>query len=83
MLEVRGLTKSMTVNLTENPQVWPMTIEMTIGLSGLLFLQALRNKIRLKKTDTTALRENRGIKQNTIPELWSPMVKDNRTMQAQ
>lgn len=31
------------------------------GLTGLLFLQALRNKIRLKKADTTAPTGNRGI----------------------
>ena len=62
--------------MKENPQVLPT---MTMGLSGLLFLQALRNKIRLKKADTTALRENRGIKQNTITYSTAPRVKEKLT----
>jgi hypothetical protein len=78
MLEVRGLTRSMTVNLTESPQGWPMTMTMAMGLSGLLFLQALRNKMRLKKADTTDPKGSRGISRTlylSSEVLWSRTAK--------
>ena len=60
--------KSMTVNLTRNAQEWQFKQTNSTTKQ--------REKVRLLKTDTTILKEDRGIKQNTNTLLQAPRVKE-------